>query len=47
VSSRAVFMFVNDSEGPNLLVVTILAVIIFFAFLAVYLILKRFGIISK
>ena len=29
VASRAVFLFINDPEGPNLLVVVGLAVIIF------------------
>lgn len=47
VCSRAVFMFVNDPEGPNLLIVTVLAAVIFFIFFAVYVILQRFGIIKR
>ena len=35
--SRAMFLFFNDPEGPNLLVVTGMAVIIYFLSLAVYL----------
>lgn len=29
--SRAVFFFLNDPEGPNLLIVTVLAAVIFLA----------------
>jgi hypothetical protein len=34
LGSRVVFLFINDPEGPNLLVVVGLAVIIFFVVLA-------------
>lgn len=36
VCSRAMFFFFNDPEGPNLLVVTGMAAIIYFLSLAVY-----------
>ena len=36
VCSRTVFFFINDPEGPNLLVVIVLAAIIYFLSLAVY-----------
>lgn len=35
--SRAMFLFINDTEGPNLLVVTVLASVIFFLSLISYL----------
>jgi hypothetical protein len=35
--SRAMFLFFNDPEGPNLLVVMGMAVIVYFLSLAVYL----------
>ncbi len=35
VFSRVLFLFVNDPEGPNLLVVVGLAVIIFLIFLTI------------
>jgi hypothetical protein len=34
--SRLVFFLINDPEGPNLLIVTVLAVVIFFVILFVY-----------
>jgi hypothetical protein len=34
--SRAIFLFINDPEGPNLFVVVATAVIIYFLSLAVY-----------
>jgi hypothetical protein len=37
VASRVMFLFFNDPEGPNLLVVMGMAVIIYFLSLAVYL----------
>lgn len=37
LGSRAMFWFFNDPEGPNLLVVTVAALIVFFLSLAVYL----------
>ena len=44
--SRLSFSFVNDPEGPNLLIVTVLAVIIYFLSLTAYLLkissLKKF-----
>ena len=36
VSSRAVFLFINDPEGPNLLVVTVLAAILYVLSLPVF-----------
>ncbi len=36
VCSRTMFLFFNDPEGPNLLMVTGMAVIIYFLSLAVY-----------
>ena len=36
VCSRAMFYFFNDPEGPNLLVVTVMALIVFFPSLAAY-----------
>jgi len=36
VLSRLVFAFINDPEGPNLLIVVGLAVIIYFLSLALY-----------
>jgi len=41
VCSRAVFFFINDPEGPNLLVVMVLAVLIFFISLGVYFLFKK------
>lgn len=41
VCSRTLFLFVNDPEGPNLLIVLGFAVIIYLAFLAVYLYYQR------
>ena len=37
VCSRALFFFFNDPEGPNLLIVVGMAVILYFLSLAVYL----------
>ncbi len=37
VLSRGIFMLVNDPEGPNLLIVVVLAVIIYALALVVYL----------
>lgn len=37
VCSRALFFFFNDTEGPNLLIVTGLATALYFLSLAVYL----------
>jgi uncharacterized membrane-anchored protein len=34
--SRLTFFLINDPEGPNLLIVTVLAVVIFFVILSVY-----------
>jgi hypothetical protein len=39
--SRATFFFVNDPEGPNLLVVAGLAVIIFAVLCAIYAAVRR------
>jgi hypothetical protein len=36
VSSRAMFSFFNDPEGPNLLIVVVAAVVIYLPSLAVY-----------
>lgn len=36
IISRAVFFLINDPEGPNLLVVTVLAAIIYAVFVAIY-----------
>lgn len=35
--SRLLFVFVNDPEGPNLLIVTVLAILIFVPLSLVYL----------
>ncbi|HVU06385.1 MAG TPA: hypothetical protein VHE10_01155 [Candidatus Paceibacterota bacterium] len=37
VFSRTMFVFFNDAEGPNLLVVVVTAAVIYFPALAVYL----------
>ena len=34
--SRVMFLFFNDPEGPNLLIVTVMAAIVYFLSLAVY-----------
>lgn len=34
--SRSAFFFIDDPEGPNLLVVTVLAVVIYFLSLAIF-----------
>lgn len=36
VCSRAMFFFIDDSEGPNLLIVTVLAIILYVLSLATY-----------
>lgn len=36
VSSRSFFAFINDPEGPNLLIVLVLAAIVFCVSLAIY-----------
>ncbi len=41
VLSRATFLFVNDPEGPNLLVVVVLAAIIYAACVTVYSLYTR------
>ena len=43
VCSRAVFLFINDPEGPNLLIVIVLAAMIFLVVLGLYA-LTRFVI---
>jgi hypothetical protein len=40
--SRLVFLFMSDLEGPNLLVVMVLAAIIFVVSLAAYAVVHRF-----
>jgi hypothetical protein len=40
--SRIVFVFINDPEGPNLLVVMVLAAIIFGLSLAAYAGIRRY-----
>ena len=40
VLSRTVFFFINDPEGPNLLIVVVLAAIIFAVVLGIYKIVK-------
>ena len=37
VCSRVMFVFFNDPEGPNLLVVMVMAMIVYFSSLAIYL----------
>lgn len=37
VCSRVMFSFFNDLEGPNLLVVSVMAVVIYFISVAIYL----------
>ena len=39
--SRTMFVFFNDPEGPNLLVVIVMAAILYFLSLAVYLYYSR------
>ena len=41
ICSRAIFFFINDPEGPNLLVVVVAAGIIFALLLGIYLYLPR------
>ena len=35
-AARVIFWFIHDPEGPNLLIVTVLAVIIYLPVLAIY-----------
>lgn len=35
--SRVTFLFINDPEGPNLLIVAVSAAIIYVVFVAIYL----------
>jgi len=37
VCSRAVFFFINDPEGPNLLIVVVLAAVIYAVFVGFYM----------
>lgn len=46
VCSRIIFLFINDPEGPNLLVVIGLAVILYFVFLAIYMLFNRRPVIK-
>jgi hypothetical protein len=39
--SRIVFLFINDPEGPNLLIVMVLAAVIFAVSLAIYALARR------
>lgn len=39
--SRAIFFLINDPEGPNLLIVTVLAAVIYSASLASYYIIRK------
>lgn len=36
ICSRALFLFFNDSEGPNLLIVAVMALVVYFLSLAAY-----------
>ncbi len=45
--SRVTFTFINDPEGPNLLIVGVLAVIIFSVLLGAYTLVHRFLLTSK
>ncbi len=47
VCSRMLFTLINDPEGPNLLIVLVTAIIVYFIFLAVFYIFQKFGIIKK
>ncbi|MCF7865346.1 MAG: hypothetical protein K9M11_02465 [Candidatus Pacebacteria bacterium] len=47
VCSRTVFFFVNDPEGPNLLIVVVLAAIIFAVFLFTYWLYHRINRMSQ
>lgn len=47
LTSRAMFAFIDDPEGPNLLIVTVLALIIYFASLSAHLILKESSYLNK
>lgn len=42
VLSRATFLLVNDPEGPNLLIVVVLAAIIYAVLLAIYSLYKKY-----
>jgi hypothetical protein len=42
VCSRVIFMFLDDPEGPNLLIVVVLAAILYTTSLAVYFLVKKF-----
>jgi hypothetical protein len=47
VCSRAGFFFIGDPEGPNLLIVVVLAAILYSASLAVYVIARKSGIFAR
>ena len=47
ISSRVFFSLINDPEGPNLLIVMGLAVIIYFLSLAVYLLIPSINGLKK
>lgn len=47
ITSRAMFAFVDDPEGPNLLIVTVLALILYFPSLSTHLIFKDSSYIKK
>jgi len=47
IFSRTIFFFFNDPEGPNLLVVTVMAMIIYFLSLGVMRLLKSSAIDIK
>jgi hypothetical protein len=45
--SRTTFFFIDDPEGPNLLVVTVLAVFIYVLFLVIYFLYKKINLKLK
>jgi hypothetical protein len=47
VSSRAVFALINDPEGPNLLIVLALALVIYFVLLIMIYVFQKFGLVKK
>ncbi len=47
ITSRVMFAFIDDPEGPNLLIVTVLALILYFPSLSAHLILKESSYLKK
>ena len=47
ISSRVIFTFVNDPEGPNLLIVLVLAAFIYAVLVGVYVLVNSIKVLSK